>query len=30
MRMRGPNPLLDRLLRDTLRLQLQLENSLFW
>jgi len=25
----GPNPLLDRLLRDTLRLQLQLENSLF-
>jgi signal transduction histidine kinase len=24
-----PNPLLDRLLRDTLRLQLQLENSLF-
>src|SRR5436190_18346098 len=24
----GPNPLLDRLLRDTLRLQLQLENSL--
>ena len=25
----APNPLLDRLLRDTLRLQLQLENSLF-
>lgn len=25
----GPNPLLDRLLSDTLRLQLQLENSLF-
>jgi len=25
----GPNPLLDRLLRDTMRLQLQLENSLF-
>src|SRR4051794_19610406 len=25
----NPNPLLDRLLRDTLRLQLQLENSLF-
>ena len=25
----GPNPLLERLLRDTLRLQLQLENSLF-
>src|SRR3954468_5949109 len=24
-----PNPLLDRLLQDTLRLQLQLENSLF-
>src|SRR5947207_9690004 len=24
-----PNPLLERLLRDTLRLQLQLENSLF-
>src|SRR5881394_1640535 len=25
----APNPLLERLLRDTLRLQLQLENSLF-
>src|SRR6266571_4790725 len=25
----GPNPLLDRLLSDTVRLQLQLENSLF-
>src|SRR6266542_6373929 len=25
----GPSPLLDRLLSDTLRLQLQLENSLF-
>ena len=25
----GPNPLIDRLLSDTLRLQLQLENSLF-
>src|ERR1044072_5107054 len=25
----NPNPLLDRLLQDTLRLQLQLENSLF-
>src|ERR1051325_3585958 len=25
----GPNPLLERLLRDTVRLKLQLENSLF-